>query len=316
MKIVLLDRESIGFDTPIESLYTIGEVEIYDRSTHKEAIERAKDADVIIINKVRIDHEVIENAKNLKLICVFATGFDNIDITSAKKHNVAVSNVPGYSTESVTACTIANVLALSTNIREYNQYVVNGEYSESGKPNLLTPVFHEISNKVWGIIGCGDIGSAIARVATALGAKVVTYQRHKHPIYETLDLEQLCSQSDIITIHCPLNDESRGLINKNLLEKMKSSVIIVNAARGAVLDEAAVAESIKSKQIGAFGCDVYSTEPFGLDHPFYEIKSYPNVLLTPHCAWGSFESRERCINIIHNNIISFLNGKISNRVDI
>ena len=316
MKIVILDRESIGFDTPLDELSELGTLDIYDSTSPADIPERTKDANVIIINKVRITSEIIENAKCLQLICVFATGYDNIDIEAAKRHGVAVCNVPGYSTDSVTACTVSTTLALLTNLRVYNNYVISGEYSTSGKPNMLTPVFHDASGKTWGIVGCGDIGGSVAKVATALGANVITYQRHKHPFYPTVSLDELCAKSDIITIHCPLNNESRALINASNIQKMKSNVILVNAARGAVLDEAAIASAVKEGRIGGFGCDVYSTEPFPADHPYSEIKSLDNVLLTPHCAWGSFEARSKCIEIIRSNISNFYNGKILNRVDI
>ena len=316
MKIVLLDRESIGYDTPLGGLLSLGDVEIYDSTSPCDIFERTNDANVIIINKVKITSDVIANAKKLQLICVFATGYDNIDIDAARRHGVAVCNVPGYSTDSVTACTISTTLALLTKLRIYNDYVVSGEYSISERPNLLTPVFHDVSGKTWGIIGCGDIGGSVAKVATALGANVITYQRHQHPIYPTVTLDDLCSRSDIITIHCPLNNESRSLINDTVIHKMKRSVILVNAARGAVLDEKAVASAIKNGRIGGFGCDVYSCEPFNSEHPYFEIKTYDNVLLTPHCAWGSFEARTNCINIICDNISQFYSGKTSNRVDI
>lgn len=316
MKIVILDRESIGFDTPLSVLNALGEVTSYDITQPHQVFERIAKSDVVILNKVKITEEIIQKSKNLKLICVFATGFDNIDVAAARANGVSVCNVPAYSTDSVTAWTVSTVLALSTRLREYNDYVSSGEYTASGKPNLLTPVFHDISGKVWGIIGCGDIGSSVARVATALGARVVTYQRHPHPIYDTIPLDELCSISDIITVHCPLNAETKAIINSERLQHMKKSVILVNAARGAVLDESAVAKAVKDANVGFFGCDVYSVEPFTSEHPYYELKDASNVILTPHCAWGSFEAREKCINIIADNIASFADGKIKNRVDI
>lgn len=316
MKIVVLDRESLGMDTPISRLSKLGELVVYDATSPAEVCERVSDADVILINKVKITADVIASAKNLKLICIFATGYDNIDVKSAKEHGVAVCNVPGYSTASVTATTVATVLSLLTNLREYNNYVVSGEYSESGRPNLLTPVFHDMTDKVWGIVGCGDIGSSVARVAEAFGARIVTHQRHKHPIYETVSLRELCSVSDIITVHCPLTAETRGMIDTSCIGIMKSNAIVVNSARGAVFDEAAVAEAVATGKIAAFGCDVYSVEPFGKDHPFYNIKGLSNVILTPHFAWGSYEARCNCLNIIFNNISSFFDSKILNRVDI
>ena len=166
-----------------------------------------------------------------------------------------------------------------------------------------------------GIIGLGNIGKAVAKAAEALGARVIANKRTPEAGYECVDIDTLCRESDIITIHCPLNDQSRGLINKERIALMKRDVVIVNEARGAVVDESDVAEAIKKGMIGAFGSDVYSAEPFGADHPFYEIKDYSNVLFTPHAAWGAYESRVRCISIICDNIAAYLRGERRNRVD-
>ena len=314
MKITVLDRNSLGNDTPLDMLYNFGEVEIYDATDESNIYERITESDVLIINKVKITKAVISAAKKLKLVCVFATGYDNIDICAAKERNVAVCNVPGYSTDSVALFTIATTLALVTHLEEYNNFVRSGEYSASGTPNRLVPVYHEIKGKTWGIVGLGNIGRAVARVAEAFGARVIANKRTPVDDYECVDIDTLCRESDIITIHCPLNDESRNLINKEKIALMKENVIIVNEARGAVINDVDIVDAIKTKKIAAFGSDVYTTEPFGCDHPFYEIKKYDNVLLTPHAAWGSYESRARCIGIICENIASYINGGKKNRV--
>ena len=314
MNIVVLDKNSIGSDTPLAGLSEFGQVSIYDSTDVSEIFDRVKNAEVLILNKVKITKDVIAAAKNLKLICVFATGYDNIDIECAKAFGIAVCNVPGYSTDSVALFTVANVLALYTHLREYNNYVISGEYSESGVPNKLTPVYHEISGKTWGIIGLGNIGRAVAKAATALGANVIANKRTPTEDYRCVDIDELCRESDIITIHCPLNEASRELINKERISLMKDSVVIVNEARGGVVNERDVASAVKNGKIAAYGSDVYTKEPFDCDHPFYEIKDYSNVLFTPHAAWGSFESRVRCIGIICENIRSFIAGGRNNRV--
>ena len=314
MKIAVLDRISVGLDTPLSGLEKFGEVIIYDQTSEDEIFERVSDVDIIVINKVRITETVIRSAKKLKLICIFATGYDNIDINAAKEYGVGVCNVPGYSTDSVALFTVANVLSLYTHLREYNEYVTSGEYSKSGIPNKLTPIYHEIKGKTWGIIGLGNIGKAVAEVAKALGARVIANKRTPIDDYECVDIDTLCRESDIITIHCPLNNESRGLINKDRIATMKNDVVIVNEARGAVVNELDIAEAIKKGMIGAFGSDVYSLEPFSTDHPFYEIKDFCNVLFTPHAAWGSYESRLRCISIICDNISAYISGDRKNRV--
>ena len=264
---------------------------------------------------MKITRDVIEASRKLKLICVFATGYDNIDIVAAKEKGIAVCNVPGYSTDSVVLFTMANVLALFSGLYEYNSFVKSGEYTESGVPNRLTPVFHELSGKVWGIVGLGNIGKAVARAAEAMGAHVIATKRTPIEGYECVDIDELCRRSDIITLHCPLNEGTRHIINSDRIGLMKNSVIIVNEARGAVVNEEDIAEAVISGRIAAFGSDVYSVEPFDETHPFNAIKSKSNVLLTPHAAWGAYEARVRCLDIICDNILAFVNGKTLNRVD-
>lgn len=315
MKIVILDRASLGSDTPINKLSELGTLEIYENSTPSEVLERVADADVLIINKIKITREVFERAKSLKLVCVFATGFDNIDIAAAKDFGVGVCNVPGYSSESVALFTAAKVTALCSHLLEYREFVNSGEYTAAGVPNRLIPVYHELSGMTWGIIGYGGIGKAVSRIAKGFGANVIINKRTPVDDVRCVDIDTLCRESDIITIHCPLNEQSRGIISKEKISLMKSSVIIVNEARGAVVNEKDICEAIKDGTIGGYGCDVYSTEPFGKDHPYNEIMNYKNVILTPHAAWGAYEARERCLNIIIDNIKSFECGKMLNRVD-
>ena len=315
MKIVILDKASLGEDTPFSVLDRFGEVETYLSSTPEEAIVRSADADVIIINKLKITRELLTSAKRLRLVCEFATGFDNIDIEAARELGIAVCNVPAYSTDSVALYTLTTVLALCTHLNEYTKYVRSGEYTASGVPNKLTPVYHELTGKTWGIIGYGNIGKTVGRLAEAFGARVIVNTRTPVDGTECVDMDELCRRSDIITVHCPLNDGTRALINAERLDLMKPEVILVNEARGAVLDEVAVTEAVLDGRIGGFGCDVYSVEPFPAEHPYNRIMQMDNVILTPHVAWGSYESRVRCMNIIANNIEAFYGGEILNRVD-
>ena len=315
MKIVILDKASLGEDTPLSVLDRFGEVVSYMHSTPDEAIARSADADIIVINKLKVTRDLLASAKNLKLVCEFATGFDNIDVVAARELGIGVCNVPGYSTDSVALYTMSTVLALCTHLFEYDKYVKTGEYTASGIPNKLTPVYHELTGKTWGIIGYGNIGKAVGKLAEAFGARIIANKRTPVDGVECVDIDTLCKRSDIITVHCPLNDGTRGIINKERLRMMKSDAILVNEARGAVLDEEAVTAAIENGIIGGFGCDVYSLEPFGADHPYSRILDRDNVILTPHVAWGSFESRVRCINIIADNIKAYFEGKIKNRVD-
>ena len=315
MKITVLDRIAMGEDLSFSSLEPLGELTVYDTTSAENIFERTADAEVIVTNKVKITKEVMQRAKKLRLVCVFATGYDNIDVAFAKERGIGVCNVPAYSTESVTLYTLATALALLTHLYEHNSFVRSGEYSVSGLPNRLTPVYHELSGKTWGIVGCGNIGSKVAEIASALGARVIVYQRHPSAVYPTVNLETLCRESDIISLHCPLTDSTRSLVDEEHLAMLKPSAILINEARGAVVDEEAVANAIVEGKLGGYGCDVYSVEPFPKEHPFYAIRNLPNVLLTPHAAWAAYESRARCLNVIKQNIVDFTNGKFTNRVD-
>ena len=311
MKITVLDRSAMGMDIPLEQLERFGEVDVFDSTSACNVAERISESDVVILNKVKLTGDIIEASRKLKLICVFATGYDNIDIKAAEKKGIAVCNVPGYSTDSVVLFTMANVLALFSGLYEYNSFVKSGEYTASGIPNKLTPVFHELSGKVWGIVGLGNIGKAVARAAEAMGAHVIATKRTPIEGYECVDIDELCRRSDIITLHCPLNEGTKHIINNDRINMMKDSVIIVNEARGAVVNEEDIAKAILSGRIAAFGSDVYSVEPFDEKHPFNTIKNKSNVLLTPHAAWGAYEARVRCLNIIcDNNYIYNLKDQI------
>ncbi len=316
MKITVLDSASMGDDLPLRMLGEFGELNVYATTEPEERAAHIADSDVIVLNKIKITDEIMGSAERLKLICVFATGFDNIDISAARRRGIAVCNVPGYSTDSVALFTVTTVLSLLTHIAEYGNYVKSGAYSESGIANKLTPVYHELRGKTWGIIGCGNIGRAVLRVAEAFGARVIVYKRTDDPALLCVDIDTLCRESDIITVHCPLNESTRGLINKEKIALMKQGVILVNEARGAVLNEDDIADAVCEGRLGGFGCDVYSAEPFTASHPYTRIMKYDNVLLTPHAAWGAYEARVRCLEMICSNIRSFNGGGRDNRVDL
>ncbi len=316
MKIVVLDKKTLGDDTPFNEIEKHGEIKFYDTTEPRLVVEHACGADVIIVNKVKITEAMMAALPALKLICVFATGYDNIDISAARKYGIAVCNVPAYSSNSVAMYTVATVLALATHIRTYNRFVTSGEYTASGNANLLAPTYHEISGKIWGIIGYGNIGRAVAKIAEAMGAHVLVNKRTDNNSGKCVDIDTLCKKSDIITVHVPLTDKTRNMISKEQIAIMKKNVIIVNEARGAVLNESDIAEAVRGGNIAGFGCDVYSAEPFTKEHPYYSIMNMENVLLTPHAAWGAYEARERCARIIGENIGSFKAGESLNRVDI
>ena len=316
MKIKVLDRSAMGFDLSFESLSEFGEVEIYDNTSKEELCDRIADAEILVINKIKMNAEALRSAPMLKLVCVFATGYDNVDIMTARELGIAVCNVPAYSTDSVTLFTVSNVLYLYSHLAEYQRHVTSGKYTLLGKANAITPIYHELRGKTWGIIGFGNIGQSVAKVAEAFGCNILVNKRTATDGYRCVDIDTLCKESDIITIHCPLNESSYHLINEEKINLMKPDVIIVNEARGAVIDEEAVANAVLSGRISAFGSDVYSVEPFDKKHPFTKIMGLDNVCLTPHSAWGAIEARERCLGVIYSNINGYLSGNVVNRVDI
>lgn len=316
MKIVFLDALTLGNDIDLSGFSELGEVVIYGGSTNAEVIERTRDCDVVVTNKLKLNESNLSLAHNLKLICVTATGFDNIDVNYAKSRGIGVCNVVGYSTSNVAQITVGMVLDLINRTDDYRASVKSGEYSARGVANVLSPTYHEIEGKTWGIVGFGNIGRRVARIADALGCRVLVNKREAISDFECVDIDTLCKECDIITLHTPLNDGTRGLISSERIAAMKEGVILVNVARGAVVDENAVANAFKSGKLGGFGCDVYSAEPFGKDHPYYEIKDMDNVILTPHMAWGSYEARLRLCNEVKENIIAFFKGDIKNRIDV
>lgn len=316
MKITVLDSDALGRDLDLTPLNSVGEVTVFNYSSPDEVIERIADCEVVILNKIKLNESNLGYAKKLKLICIAATGFDNVDIAYCREHGIAVCNVVGYSTNSVALITMSLALGLVSHLREYNDYVISGEYTKSGIPNRLEPTFHELDGMTWGIIGLGTIGKKVAGIAQAMGCKVIANKRTPIDEYDIVSVDEIMEKSDIISIHTPLNEGTKGLISAEKIAKMKKNAILINVARGAVCDEKALSDAIKNKKIGGIGVDVYSTEPFGVDHPFYEIKDYNNVLLTPHNAWGAYEARERLLSDIVENIKAFQNGEKRCRVDI
>jgi len=314
MKIVVLDAITLGEDLDISKALQYGEMTVYDNTNPEDVAYRINEADVIFVNKVRLNEENLKDAKNLKLICEAATGYDNIDTAYCKRANIAVCNVPGYSVHSVAQVTVSMVLYLANHLPKYTGYTKSGEYSSGKGANILKPVFSELYGKTWGIVGYGAIGKKVAEVARAFGCNILAYKRTPVDDVKCCDIDYLMENSDIISVHIPLSDATRGLISQERIAKMKKSAILVNTARGLVTDEKALCTAVKEGKIAGFGTDVYSSEPFPKDSPFYEIKDLDNVCLTPHMAWGAKEARERCFNEMLINMQAFFNGEERNRV--
>lgn len=315
MKIVFLDAATIGNDLTYEIFEQIGEVVVYSTTNDEEFSAHAKDADVLVINKVKLNESNLPKASRVKLICLAATGFDNVDLDYCRKRGIGVCNVVGYSTQSVAQLTLSMALSLYTNLSQFTDFVRSGEYTKCGLANRLTPVYHEIAGKTWGIVGYGNIGKQVARVAEALGCRILVYKRTPVEGVECVDFDTVCQKSDILSLHVPLNENTRNLLDKEHIAMLKKNAVVINVARGAVTDEAALADAVLKGSIGGLGVDVYSKEPFDVDHSFNKIKHLPNVLLTPHMAWGGYETRVRLLGEIRENIMAFYSGKSRCRVD-
>ena len=315
MKIVVLDAASLGEDVDLSPILNLGEATVYEVNRQETLVSCIGDAEVIVSNKAKLTAQVLEQVPNVKLICVTATGFDTVDTGYCRTRGIGVCNVPGYSTDSVAQLTVALALNLATHLGEYREFVHSGAYSAGNIANKLSPCWNELTGKTWGIIGGGNIGNRVAKIAQALGCRVIMYRRNPDPEFETVSLNTLCETADIISIHLALNDQTRGMMGESQIRKMKKNAIVVNVARGAVTDEEALACAIEEDRIGGLGVDVYSVEPFGKDHPFSRILDRDNVCLTPHMAWGSIESRNRCIAKVAENIAAFYRGESRNRVE-
>ncbi len=315
MKIVVLDAATLGEDLSLSPLSELGELIVYQHTTPGELPARLADCDVVVQNKVRLDRAAFAAAKRLKVVAEMATGYDNIDLAAARERGVAVCNVPGYSSASVVQVTAAMALSLATHLPAYRAHVASGDYSHGGVANKLTPVYHELAGKTWGVVGYGDIGRGVAAVACALGCRMLVCRKTPSAEEYCVDIDTLCREADIISLHTPLSDSTRNLINRERIAMMKDGAILINVARGAVTDEQAVADALLSGKLGGLGVDVYSQEPFPPTHPFYALRERENVCLTPHMAWGSFEARTRCLAIATDNIRAFFAGRRQNRVD-
>ena len=316
MKIAVLDAGTLGDDLSLSPLSAFGEVSVYRETPPELVAARISDADIAVLNKVRLGAENLGEAKRLKLICITATGFDNVDVAYCRSVGIGVVNVVGYSTDSVAQITLSLVLSLYSRLREYDAFVRTGAYSAGTAHNRLIPVYHELAGKTWGVVGYGNIGRKVAAVAKALGCRVVCTRKNAtgNEPDSVLPIEELLRVSDVVTLHVPLNDGTRNLISRERLSLMKPDAILVNAARGGVWDEAAVAEALLEGNLGGIGSDVYAVEPMAKDHPFSALAGSDRAIFTPHMAWGAYEARVRCLDDICRSIRSFLSGGTRSRI--
>ena len=304
MKIVFLDAATVG-DTSLAPIARLGELVCYDRSTPAEARERVGDCDVLIVNKVRVDSDMLDAAPALKLVCEAATGVNNIDVEACEKRGIPVRNVAGYSTDSVVQETFMHMLSLLGKAPYFDGAVKSGAYSRSGLFTDVSHPFIEITGMTLGIIGMGTIGQKVASVAAAFGMRVIYFSTSGTghcKDYPCVDLDTLLAESDVVSIHAPLNARTQGLLKMAELRKMKPSAFLINMGRGGIVDEADLAAAVDEGVIAGAALDVFTVEPLPSDHPFLQVKHPERFRFTPHTAWASVEARERLVAIIADNI--------------
>lgn len=309
MKLVFLDTKTIGEDIDLSAYDALGEVVKYGFSTLEEIPERVKDADVLIVNKIAINEQTIGTAKNLKLVCVTATGTNNLDKEYLKKRGIAWRNVAGYSTESVTQHTFALLFYLLEKIRYYDDYVKDEKYINDTVFTHFAEHFNEVNGKTWGIIGLGTIGRRVADIAKAFGARVIYYSASGSPAqegYEQVDFETLLTTSDIVSVHAPLNEYTKDLMDREAFAKMKKTAIFLNLGRGPIVVEQDLYEALETGEIAAAGLDVLCEEPMSETNPLAKMKDSKKLIITPHIAWASVEARNRLMQIIAGQIREFL----------
>ena len=319
MKIVILERASVGMDVGVSMFEDFGEVEIYDNTLYDEIAERVESADIIIANKSKLNEDTLKDALNVKLICEFATGFDNVDLEYCKSRGIGVCNVRDYSTDMVAQHTFALAFYLSEKLEHYDRFVKSGQYAAQERFSNFDLAFNEFAGKTWGIIGMGNIGKKVAKIATAFGCRVIFYSitgKSTVTEYEKVDFDTILRESDFLSLHCPLSDLSRDLINEEAISKMKKSAYLINVARGPVVNQEALYDALVFGKIAGAGLDVLTKEPIDPeDNPLAKIQDSTRLIITPHLAWASVEARERCVSMTYDNIKAFLAGERLSRVD-
>lgn len=308
MKIIFPDAKTIGDDIDLSGFERFGEVVKYDFSRDEDVPERVRDADVLVLNKVQVNERTIGTAERLRLVCVTATGTNNLDKEYLEKRGIAWRNVAGYSTESVAQHTFAMLFYLLEKLRYYDDYVKSGAYVDDTIFTHFAATFHELCGMTWGIVGLGAIGRRVADIAKMFGCRVIYYSasgRAPQPGYEQVDFDTLLRESDILSVHAPLNEHTEGLMNKNAFTRMKRSCIFLNLGRGPIVAEKDLFDALNDGQIAAAGLDVLCEEPMRGDNPLLAIKDSKKLLITPHIAWASVEARTRLMNIILEQIREF-----------
>ena len=318
MKIAVLERDSVGTDVDVSCFEKFGEVVYYGNTVADTVAERVKDADIIITNKAPLNGTTLKDAPHVKLICLFATGYDNVDLDYCKSRGIKVANVVNYCSTAVAQHTLLLALALSEKLAFYDDYVKSGAYGAQDRFSNFDRPFTELEGKTWGIVGMGSIGHKVASLAEAFGCKVIFYSASGKSTcteYQRVEFDTLLQESDILLLHCPLSDRTRGLIDREAFSKMKKTAVLVNVARGPVVNTQDLHDALMEGQIAAAGLDVLEKEPMAKDNPLGEIKDSTKLIITPHMSWASKEARTRLVGEVTKNIQAFLDGECRNVVN-
>ncbi len=317
MKIVVLERTVLGDDISCDRLEQLGEVIYYENTKYDDIGERLQEADIALINRCPMEEATLKHVKKLKLVCVTATGVNPIDQDYMKKRGIPVTNVRNYSTYSVCQHTFAMLFYVLEHLRYFDDYVKQGQYIKHKKQTYMSHKFTQLAGKTFGICGLGAIGKQVAKVAEAFGAKVIYYStsgRNSCLDYKRVSFDELLKQSDIISIHAPLTEKSKGLFNKEAFEKMKNTAIILNTGRGAIIEDIDLCNALQEQRIAAAALDVLAEEPMPAGHPFLSIQDSSRLFITPHIAWSSKEARQMVIDEVCTTIEAFMEGNIRNLI--
>lgn len=324
MKIVILDGNALNpGDLSYDAFKEFGEVVFYPRTPAEQTLERISDADIVLLNKVNLTRGILEKCKNLKYIGVLATGYNVIDTAAAKSQGITVTNIPAYSTMAVAQAVFALILEFTNRVHAHSESVMSGGWINAPDFCYWIHPLTELYEKTIGLVGFGSIGQQVAKIASSFGMNVITHTRSAGKIeaynsraavdakVRAVSLDELLAQSDIISLHCPLTAENEKMINASSLKKVKKGALLVNTARGALVDEQSVKDALENGTLSGFAADVLTSEPMALDCP---LLNQPNCIITPHIAWAAKETRERLLSIAVENLRSFLNGQTVNSV--
>lgn len=319
MKIVVLERNSVGVDISIDGICALGETTVYSNTTAVDVKEKIKDAEIVVANKAPLNEDTLKDAPYIKLICEFATGYDNVDLAYCKSRGIKVANIVNYSTDAVAQHTFALCFYILEKLYHYDNYVKSGAYAAQERFSNFDLPFTELAGKTWGIVGMGNIGRKVAEIAKAFGCRVIFYSASGNSTcteYERVAFDTLLKESDFLSLHCPLSDKTRNLIDLKALKKMKESAILINVARGPVVNDEALYTALTEGYIAGAGLDVTGTEPMKDSNPLSKIKDSSKLIITPHLAWASTEARNRCVLETCKNIEAFLKEENRNIVNL